>query len=76
MHCYPRLLTAVACEQSVIEGGVMIAFSSSNVLVVLYNKSLNDWSLGKQLTLFPSAPARKTLRFLGNKINCFPRTSH
>ena len=28
--------------------------TSSNVFVVLYNKSLNDCSLGKQLILFPS----------------------
>ena len=33
-------------------------------LFVLNNKSLNDWSLGKQFIL---------LRFSGNKINCFPR---
>ena len=26
MHCYPRMLTAVARKESVIEGGVMIAF--------------------------------------------------
>ena len=32
-------------------------------LFVLYNKSLNDWSLGKQFILFLS----------GNKMNCFPR---
>ena len=28
--------------------------ASSNVFVALYNKSLNDWSLEKQLILFPS----------------------
>ena len=26
MHCYPRMMTSVARKQSVIEGGVMIAF--------------------------------------------------
>ena len=67
MHFYSPMLTAVAREQSVIEGGMMIAFecqrglplsicfgiASCNVFVVPYNKSLNDRSLGKQLILFP-----------------------
>ena len=43
----------------------------------LYNKSwLNDWSLGKQLILFPSnlnVSLVGTSRFWGNKINCLPR---
>ena len=39
----------------------------------LYNKSLKDCSLGKQLILFPSAPPWETLRFSGNKINSFSR---
>ena len=45
-----------------------------NALVVLYNKSLNDWSLRNQLILFSSILdlSRETLRFEGNKINCFP----
>ena len=37
----------------------------------LYNKSLKDWSLGKQLIVFPSYVG--TSRFWGNKINCFTR---
>ena len=42
--------------------------------VVLYNKSLNYWSVGKTLILFPSnLNASGTLRLSGNKINCFPR---
>ena len=47
--------------------------------VLLYNKSLNDWSLGKQWILFPSnfnvpsTSSRETLRFSGNKIHCSPR---
>ena len=32
---------------------------SSDVFVVLYNRSLNDWFLGKQLILFPSGPVIK-----------------
>ena len=49
-------------------------------LFVLYNKSLNDWSLGKRFILFPSnlnefpqLRLGETLRFSGNKMNCFPR---
>ena len=35
------------------------------------NKDLkNDWSRAKRLILFPNKP-RETLRFNGNKINCF-----
>ena len=53
------MLTAFACEQSISEGDKMsldsVHFFSLvlnlsyvlNVFVVLYNKSLNDWSLGK-----------------------------
>ena len=41
----------------------------ASVFIVLYNKSLNYWSLGKQLVLFPSNP---NIGFLGNKINSFP----
>ena len=37
-----------------------------------YNSSLKDWSLGKQLILF-SSNLNVTLKFLGYKINCFPR---
>ena len=41
--------------------------------VLLYNKSLNDWSLGEQCILFPSTSSRETLRFSGNKIHCSRR---
>ena len=40
---------------------------------LLYNKSLDDWSLGEQWILFLSNPetkSRETLRFSGNKIHC------
>ena len=37
----------------------------------LYNKTLQDWSLGKQLILFPSNLNVSLSRFSGNKINCF-----
>ena len=39
----------------------------------LYNKSLKDRSLGKQLILFPSNLNVSRGGFWGNKINCFPR---
>ena len=42
-------------------------------LFLLYNKSLNDWSLGQQWILFPSTLSWETLRFLGNKIHCSPQ---
>ena len=44
----------------------------------LYNKSLKDWFLGKQLTLFPKnlnvspSSASGNLEILGKEINCFP----
>ena len=42
--------------------------------VLLYNKSLNDWSLGEQWILFPSTSSRETLRFsiLGKQNSLFP----
>ena len=47
MHCYPRMLNALDIyfhkfvnEKFLLRG--------------LYNKSLKDWSLGKQLSLFSS----------------------
>ena len=41
-------------------------------LFVLYNKSLNDWSLGKQFILFPSAAPRGNIEILGKQIELFP----
>ena len=51
---------------------------SSNVFVVLYNKSLNDCSLGKHITLFPSNlnVSLRGLRFLGTKLTVSQGTSH
>ena len=40
---------------------------------LLYNKSLNDWSLEEQWILFPSTSPRETLIFSGNKIHCSPQ---
>ena len=41
--------------------------------VLLYNKSLNNWSLGEQWILFPSN-LNVSLDFIsGNKIHCSPR---
>ena len=37
-----------------------------------YNNPLKDWSLGKQLILFPWN-LNVTLKFSGYKINCLPR---
>ena len=38
-----------------------------------YKKSLKDWSLGKQLSLFPSHLNVSLSSISGNKINAFPR---
>ena len=41
-------------------------------LFVLYNKSLNDWSRGKQFILFPSTAPRGNIEILGNQNELFP----
>ena len=49
--------------------------------VLLYNNSLNDWSLGEQRILFPSnlnvsldfISGNSEMRFSANKIHCSPR---
>ena len=42
--------------------------------VLLYNKSLNDWSRGKQFILFPfpSAAPRVNIKILGKQNELFP----
>ena len=56
MHCYPQMLTA--CEI------YLHNFVQEEVFLrKLYDKSLIDWSLGKQLILF-----FLELRLSGNKI--------
>ena len=47
VHCYPRNVDC-CCTQSLESQRGCFCF------VLLYNKSLNDWSLGKQWILFPS----------------------
>ena len=52
VHCYPvnsSLLTAVARNGWNLSAVFKLCFC----FVLLYNKSLNDWSLGKQWILFP-----------------------
>ena len=41
-------------------------------LFVLYNKSLDDWSRGKQFILFPSAAPRGNNEILGKQNELFP----
>ena len=54
-------------------------FQNLLCFVLLYNKSLNDWSLGNsefcfsQISMFPSTLSWETLRFEGNKIPCSPQ---
>ena len=64
-----EMLTAVACDR----WNLSAVFKFCFCFVLLYNKSLNDWSLGEQWILFPSTLSRETLRFSGNKIHCSPR---
>ena len=47
VHCYPRNVDRCCWNLSAI---LKICFR----FVLLYNKSLNDWSLGEQWILFPS----------------------
>ena len=52
-HCYPvnsSLLTAVARDG----WNLSAVFKFCCCFVLLYNKSLNDWSLGEKWILFPS----------------------
>ena len=68
VHCYPvnsSLLTAVARNG----WNLSAVFKFCFCFVLLYNKSLNDWSLGEQWILFPS----NLNVCLGNKIHCSPR---
>ena len=53
----PKMLTAVALDG----WNLRAVFKFCFCFVLLYNKSLNDWSLGEQW------------RFSGNKIHCSPR---
>ena len=66
-----EMLTAVARDR----WNLSAAFKFCFCFVLLYNKSLNDWSLGEQWILFPSNlnVSRDELRFSGNKIHCSPR---
>ena len=53
VHCYPvnsLLSTAVARDG----WNLSAVFKFCFYFVLLYNKSLNDWSLGEQRILFPS----------------------
>ena len=75
-----EMLTAVARDQRWPVAGISARFSKFVFcFVLLYNKSLNDWSLGEQefcfprISMFPSTSSWKMLRFLGNKIHCSPR---
>ena len=71
-----EMLAAVACDQSVqlkvawcCRRNLSAFFKIFFCFVLLYDKSLNDWSLGKQWILFPSNLI-KILRFSGDKIRC------
>ena len=63
-----KMLTAVACDR----WNLSVVFKFCFCFVLLYNKSLNDWSLGEQWILFPSN-LNVSLDFVsGNKIHSSP----
>ena len=51
VHCYPRNVDR--CCTSFVNN-VIICFPPAWPICFVYNKSLNDWSLGEQWILFPS----------------------
>ena len=75
------MLTAVVRDQRGpdVVAGILAGFSKFVCLVLLYNKSLNDWSLGEQLILFPLNLnvsvdfVLGNIAILGNKIHCSPQ---
>ena len=50
VHCYPRNVDRCCTWWLESQRGFQFCFC----FVLLYNKSLNDWSLGEQWILFPS----------------------
>ena len=77
VHCYPvnsSLLTAVARDGWNLSAVFKLWFC----FVLLYNKSLNDWSLGEQWILFPSNLnvsldfVSGNIEFLGKQNSLFP----
>ena len=69
VHCYPvnsSLLTAVARDG----WNLSAVFKFCFCFVLLYNKSLNDWSLGQQWILFPSN-LNVSLDFVSGNIEIF-----
>ena len=79
--CWPLLHVIRACSWRWLDfvAGIRARFSKF-AFVLLYNKLLYDWSLGKQrmfcfprISVFLSTSSRETLRFSGNKIHCSPR---
>ena len=72
VHCYPvnsSLLTAVARDGRNLSAIFKFCFC----FVLLYNKSLNDWSLGEQWILFPSnLNVSLDIEILGKQNSLFP----
>ena len=69
MNCYPRMLTAREIYFQ--------KFVHENVFLRgLYNKSLKDWSRGKQLILFPTNLNVFLGRLSGKKSTFSVGTSH
>ena len=70
-----EMLTAVECDR----WNLSTVFKFCFCFVFLFNKSLNDWSLGNsefcfpRISMLPSTSSLETLRFSGNKIHCSPR---
>ena len=69
-----EMLTTVARDR----WNLSAVFKFCFCFVLLYNKSLNDWSRNSEycfprISMFPSTSSREILRFSGNKIHCSPR---
>ena len=81
VHCYPRNVDRCCTwSERVVEGGLMLSpdlsafFKICFCFVLLDNKSLNHWSLGKQWILFPSNLNVSFEFVYGNiDIQCSPR---
>ena len=74
VHCYPvnsSLLTAVARDG----WNLCAVFKFCFCFVLLYNKSLYDWSLGEQWILFPSN-LNVSLHFVSGNIEIFGKQIH
>ena len=79
VHCYPRNVDR-CCTWPDVVAGISARFSKFAFVLFCYiTNRLMTGPLGNsefcfpRISMFPSTSSRKTLRFSGNKIHCFPR---